>query len=278
MDRPALRTAVVRGARLPYVDEGRGPPVVLVHGAMGDHRAWEAQRPALVAAGFRHVALDQRHFGPADWPEGAPSYSLDTHVADLAAFVDGLGAGPVHLVGWSYGGAVALAFAVRHAAALASLFLCEPALMSVAEDADDLRVLRDERAALAPAVAAGVAGDLEEATRRFVDWVDDDPGAFDRLPAALRAMFDDNARTVPLHFAAPPGERVRCADLARLDLPAEVTMGARTRPYFRILAAATARCIPGARLTTIEGARHMAPLEAAAAFNAALLRFLEGCR
>ena len=278
MERPALRTALVRGARLPYVDDGEGPPVVLVHGAMGDHRVWEAQRPALVGAGLRHVALDQRHFGPSDWPEGAPSYSLDSHVADLAAFVDGLGAGPVHLVGWSYGGAVALAFAARHRAALRSLFLCEPALMSVAEDAEDLRVLREERAALAPAMAAGVAGDLAEATRRFLGWVEDDAAAYDRLPPAQRTIFEDNARTVPLHFASPPGERVGCAELASIDLPAEVVAGGRTRPYFRILAAATARCIPGARLTTIEGARHMAPLEAPEAFNAALLGFLERCR
>ncbi len=275
---PSLRHADVRGARLRHVDEGTGPLVVFVHGAMGDHRVWEGQRPAVVAAGWRYVALDQRHFGAAEWPAGKPDYSVATHADDLAAFIDGLGAGPAHVVAWSYGGAVALALAVRHRAAVKSLFLCEPALMSIVDDEDGLRRLRDEREGLAPAIAASAAGDLHEATRRFAGWVDDEPGGLDRMPAAQRAIFEDNARTVPLHFGAPSGQRIGCADLGRLDLPAEVVQGGRTRPFFRILAEATVRCIPGARLSVIEGVRHLAPLEDPAAFNRALLRFLDGVR
>ena len=274
MASPELRYAQLPGARLRYVEQGAGPAVVFVHGAMGDHRVWEGQREA-VAERYRYVALDQRHFGTADWPPGEPSYSVATHASDLAAFIAFIGAGePVHLVGWSYGGAVALALAARHPAALRSLFLCEPALLSIVDDAADLTRLRAERASLRPAIDAGLSGNLLEATRRFAEWVDDDPGSFERMPAAARAIFVDNARTVPLHFAAPAAEAVTCADLARLDLPAEVTLGELTRPFFRILAETTARCIPGARLSVIEGARHLAPLESAPAFNRTLLQFL----
>ena len=64
-----------------YEDHGAGKPVVLVHGWPLSGRSWEAQVPALVAAGFRVITYDRRGFGCSSQPWGG--YDYDTFVADL---------------------------------------------------------------------------------------------------------------------------------------------------------------------------------------------------
>jgi pimeloyl-ACP methyl ester carboxylesterase len=75
-------------------------------------RAWEGQREA-VAQRYRFIAPTQRYFGTGRWPDDGARFSMETHVDDLVALVAKLDAGPVHVVGWSYGGGIALALIAR---------------------------------------------------------------------------------------------------------------------------------------------------------------------
>jgi len=267
----------VNGVVLPYVDEGRGAPVIFVHGACSDHRLWGAQR-AVVARGYRFIAPDQRYFGVGPWPDGGEHYSPQTQIDDLAAFVHGLDCGRVHLVGWSLSGGIALQMTMRHPQLVRSLFAHEPALGALATDAAEAkRAQEDLGAMLAPAVAAVRAGDLAAAVRLFMDGVDDQPGAFDAMPAALRAMALDNARTLPLQIAAPPPPPFTSAQLGEVGAPVAIVRGALTRPYYRVVADAAGRCIPGAKRIVVPDARHLWPVRAPAAFNALLTGFLDAC-
>lgn len=270
MAAPAVKSIEVHGVRLGYIEQGQGVPVVLVPGAFSDARAWELQREA-VASCCRFIALTQRYFGTEPWPDAGQQYSQQTHLADLAAFIRALDAGPVHLVGRSYGATLALTLAAQHPALVRSVLAQEPSIAAVVTEAADLKVLADERAGLASARQASNAGRLAEATRLFADWTNDNPGGFDAMPAAARNAHLDNARTLPLHFASPPGPRVTCTDLGQLKMPVVITTGARSRPFFRVFAEATQRCIPGARLVRIPDARHAATAQNPAAFNAELL-------
>jgi pimeloyl-ACP methyl ester carboxylesterase len=74
---PAVKHASVNGVDLVYLEQGQGAPVVFVHGAFSDHRAWEGQREA-VAQRHRYIALTQRYFGTAPWPDSGEKYSLAT--------------------------------------------------------------------------------------------------------------------------------------------------------------------------------------------------------
>jgi hypothetical protein len=65
---PAIKQAKVDGATLAYLEQGQGVPVVFVHGAIADHRTWDAQRDP-TARKYRYIAYDQRYFGPAHWPD-----------------------------------------------------------------------------------------------------------------------------------------------------------------------------------------------------------------
>jgi pimeloyl-ACP methyl ester carboxylesterase len=272
---PTMKQALVNGVALNYVEQGQGAPVVFVHGAFSDHRNWEAQR-AEIAKRYRYIALDQRYFGTAPWSDDGAKYSVPTHANDLAAFIQQLNAGPVHVVGWSYGGAVALVLAVQRPDLVRSLFLNEPALGSIVSDPADQKILAEERRGVASAVAASKANNQAQAVQIFADWVNDEPGSFEALPSTMRNVHLENSRTLPAHFASPPSPAITCPQLGQLKVPVSVAKGQQSRPFFTILADATHRCIPGSRLIVTPNARHMAPVQNTSAFNAALLAHLDG--
>jgi pimeloyl-ACP methyl ester carboxylesterase len=273
---PAVKQASVNGVDLVYLEQGQGAPVVFVHGAFADHRAWEGQREA-VAKHYRYIALTQRYFGTAPWPDSGEKFSLATHADDLAVFIRELKAGPVHVVGWSYGGSIALALAVQHPELLKSLFLYEQGAIAsfVTDPADAKAVGEDRREIVGPVSGASKAGDTAGAVRLFFDGVTGQPGLLETLPPAARSLFLDNARTIPLQLGAPPPPALSCAQLAQIKVPVAIAKGELTRPSFRILADTASRCIPGSRLAVVPQGRHAAPAVSPAAFNEVLLGFLK---
>ncbi len=101
----------VAGARVRYVDVGRGPPVVLIHGFASSLETWTGVIPVL-AKSHRVIALDLKGFGWSDRPEGDYSPAAE---ADLVwALLDRLGVGRAALVGHSWGASVVLAMALAH--------------------------------------------------------------------------------------------------------------------------------------------------------------------
>jgi pimeloyl-ACP methyl ester carboxylesterase len=71
----------------------------------------------------------------------------------------------------------------------------------------------------------------------------------------------------------PPPPPMTCDQLRHLKIPALMTYGADTWPYYRISAEAAAACIPGAQLVAVPG-RHLAIVQQPDGFNAVLLQFL----
>jgi pimeloyl-ACP methyl ester carboxylesterase len=215
------------GFDMPYLEQGSGAPVIFVHGAYSDHRIWEPQREA-TAKSYRFIALDLRYFGTAPWPDDGTHFSQTTHVADVAAFIRELKVGPVHLVGRSYGATTSLAVALQHPELVRSLFLNEPGLASAVTDPADQKIAAEDRKCMVPVRAAAKAGNIAEATKLFFECANGEPGWFDALPPASRAMHLDNARTVPLQLNPPSPIRLTCAQLGEIKVPVEITKGELT--------------------------------------------------
>ena len=127
---PGIRT--VAGTPIHLVEHGTGPRVVLVHGsaqgsAVGGAKHF-ANQVSLVAKGWTVITPDRPGHGRSPAPDRGDDAALDgVWVAEL------LGEGG-HLVGHSFGGAVALAAAARRPEAVRTLTLIEPALQKVATD------------------------------------------------------------------------------------------------------------------------------------------------
>jgi pimeloyl-ACP methyl ester carboxylesterase len=98
-----------------------GEVVVLLHGFPETSECWKQQVPALVEAGYRVVAPDQRGYSPGARPSDQSAYSSSCLIGDVLAVADAVGADRFHLVGHDWGGAVAWQVAGRHADRLRSL-------------------------------------------------------------------------------------------------------------------------------------------------------------
>jgi pimeloyl-ACP methyl ester carboxylesterase len=98
-----------------------GPAVLLLHGFPETSASWNRQVPALVEAGYRVVAPDQRGYSPGARPTDQSAYRSERLVADVLAVADVLDIDRFHLVGHDWGGAVAWQVAGRHPERLRTL-------------------------------------------------------------------------------------------------------------------------------------------------------------
>ena len=118
--------AVVDGVTLEYEARGAGEPVVFIHGAL----IADTFRPMLtepsLAEGY-HLVLYHRRGHEGSSP-AAGTIGVADHAADCRAVLRGLGITHAHIVGHSYGGCIALQFALDYPAVVHSLTLIEPAL------------------------------------------------------------------------------------------------------------------------------------------------------
>jgi pimeloyl-ACP methyl ester carboxylesterase len=118
-------------------------PVVFIHGLGMDNLSsfYYTLANPVAHAGAEVILYDLRGHGLSERPR--TGYQVDDSVADLAALLNALGIkGPVHLVGNSYGGTVALGFAVGYPERVASMVLIE-AHFSVAGWAEQILAERD---------------------------------------------------------------------------------------------------------------------------------------
>lgn len=261
------------GTEIHYAEEGvGGQPLLLVHGTLGDQRSFAAQMAPLAAAGFHVMSLSMRHCWPGNWPSEGGDFRIDTHVADVAAFIDALNMGPVALLGHSRGGHIAVRVAERHPAVLRALILAEPG-----GELDESLGGTPAKAAQASAFTAAAdliaAGD-EEGGLRLVAEHNGGPGAWERRPEERKIISRANARTLlgQRNEQRRPYSR---ASAATIRLPTLFLYGADTRPNFIANVEALSGAIAGSKIAAISNATHGLTYENPTDFNAAAAGFLQ---
>jgi pimeloyl-ACP methyl ester carboxylesterase len=280
---PQARKMASNGVDLTYVEQGKGEPIVFVHGAVADLRFWEPQRQAF-ASKYRFIAYTYRYHGTEPWPDDGKNYSGATHAADLTAFLTNLKAGPVHLVGLSFGGFLGAIVAAEHPELIRSLTLAEPGLFSLLTDPEDKPAIDAFNSGVQEVVGHLKAGDQTSALRTMIALVTGGgPDTLDKQPQPLRRMFEENARTLPLLFSGPLGT-VTCDGhqprsgagraLRAVKAPTLVVEGARTPDWFKRIDKAVLSCIAGSRLVTIPDASHAMSADNPTAFNKAVMEFI----
>jgi pimeloyl-ACP methyl ester carboxylesterase len=259
---------------LTTVVAGEGPPIVLVHGSLGDYRQW-TPIAARLQAQRRVISISRRYH----WPNPAPSmdtpYTYEGHVADLVDYLRTIDH-PVELAGHSYGAGIVLLAALSEPALVTRLILVEPPFGSLlpADGAGLEDEMADRRSMIASLQKLAGERQDDEASRMLIDWTQGGPGGFGKLPADAQAALLQNAATVgPTFSAAPP--HVDCAALAALPTPTLVLNGEWTRPFYRVVGERAAACIPHARRAIIPRAGHMTIVERPDETAKLMLEFLE---
>lgn len=113
------------GHRLAYLDEGKGPVVVMLHG----NPSWSYLYRKVVRqlqGRYRCIVPDHLGCGFSDKPQEA-SYSLNMHIHNLEALLQGLGIDRCALILHDWGGAIGMGWAVRHPAQVAAIVACNTA-------------------------------------------------------------------------------------------------------------------------------------------------------
>ena len=255
----------VDGLQIAFERAGEGPPLILLHGYLGDSRGtWHHQLDGL-SDEFTVVAWDAPGAGlSADPP---PSFSLADYADCLAGFVDAVGLGRPHVAGLSFGGGLALELYRRHPALPRTLVLAS--------------------------AYAGWAGSLppevvEQRLQQVEDLADLPPDHF--LREVSPTLFSESASGEMVEeFAAnasrfhPAGLRAMAHSFAEADLR-DVLLGIDV-PTLLLYGGADVRApldvaedlhaaIPMSRLVVLPGVGHLISLEAGERFNAEVRAFL----
>jgi pimeloyl-ACP methyl ester carboxylesterase len=246
-----------------------------VHGSNSDQRIWD-QHIEIIGSRYRAIAVCLRYFGADPWHDAGEKFRISVLADDLACFVRELGLGPVTIIGYSFGGAVSLAMALKNREFVRRMFLYEPTLTTFVTDAGDARAAADDRMAMMSAAKAlAASGDLAGAVRLFMDGVNAEDGAFDRLAPEVQTIMTENARMLPLLFAGPPAPQATADDLRTFDRPVTIALGEDSRIHYQIAARAAQSLLPFGRLEIVNGAKHLWPIQAPLRFSQLVLQALD---
>ena len=262
--------------RIAFSDTGNGDPVVMLHCTSASGSEW-SRLGDLLRTDYRAIAPDQWGCGASDgWPGRRP-FGLADEAAPVIAILQGLER-PAHLVGHSYGGAVALRIARTAPDLLASLTLVEPSSIHVLRGASDAAKLVAEISMVSEAVAeASREGDFWGGMRLFVDYWSG-AGAWAALPDSAKSKMASRLPKVLLDFSALLNEPCSLEAYKQVTAPTLLVFGGRSPGPSRRIVDMLANVIPKVSARSIPGAGHMSPVTHSVAVNAAVAGHLRQWR
>src|SRR5262245_22132875 len=244
--------------RIAGASSAPAPTVVFLHGLIMDNlSSWYFSAATQVSRVADVVLVDLRGHGKSQRP--ASGYGVDDHVADLAAVLDELAVrGPVHLVGNSFGGLLALAFAIQHPERTAGVVLVD------GHFGDD---------GFAEQMAATLRLPAEERDRRiaasFKDWLGrHSPRKSTRLADGARALVEGTSLVADM--AATPA--LSRAELSTIRCPLLGIYGEHSDLRFR--AERTLTAIPHAEIMVFDACSHSVLWEATEKVRRAIVYFV----
>jgi len=253
-----------------YIEKGTGTPVIFVHGAAVDYR-YLAEQVDHFATKYRAIAVSLRHYYPERW-DGEGEFSLRQQVDDLVAFMKGLNAGPVHLVGHSRGGTAAL-YAAKAAPGLVRTVTFAEGGVGMPEFAPPGEGGTETRKTAYRGITERFnRGDIDGGLEIFATFVNG-PGTWEKYPDNVRQSLRDNAWTL-VGADKDQWDPFTCDDARSIDLPF-LLLGAEKSPaMFAKILDKVQPCLRRAERGLIRDSNHSMPLRNPAAFNAAIMEFI----
>lgn len=259
--------------RLAYFDNApvgdNAPTVMLLHSGAASSQQWRKLIQSLTPR-YRVLAPDLIGHGNTPLTQTAPT--VDHELALLAALADRI-AGPFHLIGHSYGGAVALELACAMPDRVASLALYEPVAFHLLRVAGESEGWAEISAIARRHVALVDKGDLAGAAMVFIDyWVG--KGALLAMPEEMRHYVVGRMHKIAADWrvllAATPG----AVDYGPLCMPVLLMSGTASPLAARSTAEILRDLLPAAEWRRLEGLPHMAPVSQPERINPLFCAFL----
>jgi esterase len=257
-----------------YLELGSGPPLVLVHGTLGDFRTWNSVMGPL-SKKHRVISVSLRRFFPEHWNGVGNDYLMAQHVSDVIAFIEQIEPRPVDLMGHSRGGHIAFRVAEQRPDLLRKLVLAEPG-----GDLDASLVPPGSSppppmplSMAMPSVLQSIrGGDTDGALKVFVDAIDGG-GAWARVPAAARQQLRDNIYTL-LGQANEGRKPFTLAQAQSIRTPTLFIGGANTTGSLATVHRVLAQHFASSQTAMIDGAKHWMFDDAPQKYCEAVMAFL----
>ena len=241
----------IGGLRIFYQTEGRGEPLLLLHGGFGTIEDFASQIPGL-ARDFKVVAFERPGHGHT--PDTMGPFHFDTMSEQTVDFIETLGIGPTNLMGWSDGAAISLLVSISRPD-LVKRLICVGGFFNThsvpLQDQDWIRSATPE----------SFRKSMPTLVKRYDDASPDGPDHFS-------VVFE---KTKKLWLTEPD---IKKEELARIDAPTLLMVGDRdaTLPEHTL---ELFRSIKGAQLCVIPGATHFLLSEKPTFANGVILEFLK---
>ena len=262
-DAPILQTANIgHGLALHYVEQGTGTPLIFVHGSLSDGGYW-ADQIGPFAKHYRAIAYSRRY----NYPNVNPvrrGYSAVVDAEDLAAFIHTLHLGKVVVIGHSYGALTALFLAAKHPELVRALVLAEPPAISLlmhlpSDEAKTGKAMFEDiqRKMVAPMQQAFRKGDHDAGIAAFMDYVFNDPHAWDKMPESARedtlrdAHEWDVMMTTGILFP-----NIEPPTIRRITAPVLLLSGAKSYQFLGLITEELARLLPNRETIVLPDAGH----------------------
>ncbi len=273
---PLQRTVLGNGLVFHHVEQGSGPPLVFLHGVLGDLRTWAPQWPAFVPD-HRCISYSRRYSVPNGNRQPSPHHSALDEAEDLEALLSCWQASPAILVGASYGAYTALALAQRRPETVRALVLVEPPVMRLADRSEQGRRIRDDfdRRIRLPAREAFERGDDARGVWLLTEGILGD-GDLAAQPAAAMARRLENAESLRrVTLSTDEFPPLDLAALAALTVPVLLLSGERTPPIHAVVFQALCQALPAAESQIVPAAGHGVARDQPADFNHRVRAFLQ---
>jgi pimeloyl-ACP methyl ester carboxylesterase len=255
-------------------DSSIASSVVALHCSLGSGHQW-ARLAEELASKHQVIAPDISGYGNND----VGRFLLPTTMAeevDLLSDRLGEAIGPIHLVGHSYGGALAFKIATDSplASRVRSLTLIEPVLPTILMESESDRRLYEQFVCLAQAVCKDLwKGSSSEAVEKFlVFWKGSGP--IEQLSSKALARMIERAEKLAYEFLAILGERNVMVAAAAIRVPTLLVSGGLSPYLTQRVVGRLASTIPGAKARHLPAADHMLPISHAATINPDIARHI----
>jgi pimeloyl-ACP methyl ester carboxylesterase len=242
------------------------PPVLLIHSGGFTSRQWRKLADQL-APRYRVLAPDLLGYGNEPWPIGKPF-----HFHDDVAYLERMLDEPMHVVGHSYGGLIAIQLALAAPDRVLSLALYEPVAFGVLDEPAD-QAARDSVAQLRT-YTPDDAGVDEGWLAAFVDWWNGE-GAWQRLGEDTKRAFRAVGWKLSQEVASLVTDRTDSARYATIAAPTLLLGGGKSQPAERRVLDKLVAILPNATLHVFAELGHMGPITHAALVNEQIIRHLD---
>jgi pimeloyl-ACP methyl ester carboxylesterase len=236
-----------------YEQQGTGTPIVFIHGSYATTSTWKKMIDRL-SLNHRCISVKLPGHGSAPEPGDFSKPTIDTELEILSQIVNELTDEPIHLVGHSFGGVIALAQALKGNLNVSQVTLFEPVAVWVLKRAQDEKMGITVKDFLKK-YRHDVSMKVPYACGQVIDFWGGD-GAFEALPGFIKDSMEPLTENNIRHWDVIVDISSDLIDLQACTVPIRLVCGTKSNPVAHAISNHLNKLIPNSEKYEIEGASH----------------------